>query len=776
MVNMGLPAELTRLIGRDQQARQVRQAVGDRRLVTLTGPGGGGKTRLALRVAHDGRDRFRDGAWWVELASLDDQELVAQRIAAALGVPLAPDRPAVVSIIDHLGDGDGLLVLDNCEHLAAGCAAVVDRLLRAVGGLRILSTSREPLGVAGETTWPVLPLALPDLERAVAVAELRRCPSVELFTERATAASPRFTLTEHNAAAVAGLCRRLDGIPLAIELAAAWTRVLSPAQILDKLGDDLTLLADPGRPAEARHRTLLATMDWSHDRLTSPQRKLLHALSVFAGTFGLEAVEAVADVPPAEVLQLVSELVDKSLIVVDRGDSAEPVRYRLLETVRRYTAGKLAAAGAAPRVRAAHAAFFGSMASQAESGLMGPDQRDWVIRLRRDHDNIAVALGWLYECGDAIAGLDIAGQLGRYWWFGGHFVEGASWITAFLDRPAARPRTVQRARALHALGLATFWHETPAAGVEASRERFEEAVAIFRELGDTANLATTLRDLGGYWKGRGDADVANAVLQESAALAGQIGDDYAVAAATAYLGVVAAYDGDVDEARAQLDRALPVLRERGGTDEVARCDFFLGCLDCDTGDAAAARARFEQLITLDLIAALPYVAGFGLDGLARLAAAEGQPHRALRLAGAAEATHRRAGTSAGPAYDRYVAGGVDRARQLLDPAAQHRAYERGRAMTLAEAVAEGLRPSPHGAGVEGGVLSAREAEVLRLAADGLADAQIAAALHLSPRTVGNHLSAVYRKLGVTNRTAAVRHVHYGDGSPSTSEGSVTPVT
>jgi predicted ATPase/DNA-binding CsgD family transcriptional regulator len=758
---MGLPVELTRLVGRDAAVDELRRLLGHGRLVTLAGPGGSGKTRLALRVASDSAAGFPDGVWWVELASLEDPELVPERIAAALCVPETPGRPVTASIIDHLLDRHCLVVLDNCEHLVASCASIADRLLRAAPGLVLLATSREPLGVGGETTWPVPPLALPDLHGAPSVRELLRCPSVELFVERATAAHPGFATSDADIVAVAQMCRRLDGIPLAIELAAARVRVMSPRQIFDRLGEDLLLLADRGRSTVSRHRTLLATMDWSYELLTAEEKRLFRALAVFTGGFGLEAAEAVGSagpIPAAQVLDLQSGLVEKSLVIVDHGAAA---RYRMLETVRHYAAAKLDAAGEAAGVRAAHADFFVALAQTAGPGLLGPDQRDWVIRLSQDHDNITAALGWLYERRDALRGLDLAGRLGRFWWFAGQFAEGAAWIEVFLSLPGAQRRSAERARALHALGLATFWHESPAAGVDASRCRFEEAVEIYRELGDDHALAAALRDLGGYWKGRGDPAIAHVVLEESIAIAERIGDDCAAAAATAYLGILASYKGELDRARALLERSLPVLHERGGADDLIRCVFFLACLDCDAGYSAAARARFKQLITKDVLTALPYTGGFALDGLARLAAAEGQPQRAMRMAGAARAAHERVGTSAGPAYDEYVRRGLEPTRRLLDQAVADREHQRGRALSLDDAVDEGLRPPPGRRPTEGSgdlavVLSAREAEVLNLAAEGLADAEIATALHLSRRTVGNHLGSAYRKLGVGSRTAAIR--------------------
>jgi predicted ATPase/DNA-binding CsgD family transcriptional regulator len=743
-----LPAEATSLVGRDRELTEIRLVLDQTRLLTLAGPGGCGKTRLALRVAAESAAADPDGVWWVDLGPLDDPDLVPQRLARALGVPESPGRAVTPAVIEHLAGRRGLLVLDNCEHLVDACAALADSLLRALPEVRLLATSREPLGVAGEVSWPVPPLAVPADGSA---GDLVRCPSVALFLERARAARPTFAASPDDLAVVAALCRALDGIPLAIELAAARVRVLSPATLLSRLGEDLGVLADRGRTATARHRTLLATMDWSHDLLTPDERRLFGALSAFAGGFDLAAAEAVgAAVGVAAVLDALSGLVEKSLVQVDGS------RFQMLETVRRYAADRAGASDTARVARAAHAEHVERLARLAEPGLLGPEQQAWVVRLGADHANIAAALGFLHERGEVARGLDLAGRLGRYWWFAGQFAEGAAWLEAFLGRPGALARGPQRARALHALGLATFWHETPAAGVEASRRRFEEAADICRELGDDRALAAVLRDLGGYWKGGSDPGEARAVLAESVAIAERIGDRSAVAAATVYLGIVAVYQADAAAARALLERAAVGLRECG-TDERVRCLYFQACLDCDTGDVARARARFGELISADILVAMPYSAGFALDGLARLAVVEGHPRRALRLAGAARAAHRRLGTSAGPAYDDYVRRGLEPAWRAVGVTVGEKAYQNGLAVPLFDAVAEGLRPAwSHVDGEELGGLSAREAEVLSLVAEGLADAEVAGRLHLSPRTVGNHLSSAYRKLGVGSRTAAIR--------------------
>ena len=348
-------------------------------------------------------------------------------------------------------------------------------------------------------------------------------------------------------------------------------------------------------------------------------------------------------------------------------------------------------------------------------------------------------------------GLRLLGRLGRYWWYAGRFAEGARWIQWFLDRPTAVDHPADRADALHALGLACFWHESAQAGIEVARQRFEQAAELYRQLGDDAGLAATLRDLGCYWKGYGDFDRARAVLTECIAVGEALGDTAIVAGAASYLGIVAAYQGDASTARPLFEQCLATLPIEEGSDEATRSMFFLACLDCDAGDAASARTRLQTLLALETMQSLPYTAGFALDGLARLAQAEHQPTRALRLAGAARSAHQALGTSAGPAYDEFIHCGLKPAAAWLGPARAERARDDGGRLPALDAMLEGLDPPEP----PDGPLSGRECEVLQLMSTGLADGEIASRLHLSRRTVGNHLGSIYRKLDVTNRTAAV---------------------
>ncbi|MGH3090644.1 MAG: ATP-binding protein, partial [Rubrobacteraceae bacterium] len=417
-----LPLELTSFIGREKEISEVKGLLEGTRLLTLTGSGGCGKTRLALEVAADVAKDFDDGAWWVGLASLSDADLAPKAAASALGARERPGRTLTEALSDHLRYRKLLLVLDNCEHVIASCAALADALLRFCPGLRVLATSREALGVAGEVSWPVPSLSLPDPGHPPSSESLARYEAPRLFVERAAAST--FAPTKRSAAAVAHLCHRLDGIPLAIELAAARTRVLSAEQIDARLDDCFRLLTTGSRTALPRQRTLQATMDWSHDLLDRDERTVFRRLSVFAGGFTLEAAEKVCagdGIEEEDALDLLARLVDQSLGVF-RGEGGE-ARYRLLETIRQYGGEKLRESGEARATRRRHADFFHSLAEEAKPKLVGTEQASWLERLETEHDNLRATLGWLEEEGEAERGLRLATALLRFWWFRGHLAE-----------------------------------------------------------------------------------------------------------------------------------------------------------------------------------------------------------------------------------------------------------------------------------------------------------------------------------------------------------------
>ena len=423
----------------DEGRRRLRSA----RLLTLTGPGGSGKTRLALEIAAECLGDFTDGAWLVALAPIADPALVSRAVAQALGLDDKSGQTVQRALSEHLRDKSLLLMLDNCEHLVAACAELAESLLQAAPGLRILATSREALGVTGENSYPVPALPLPDAGQTPTLEVLAQSEAVRLFVERAAAVRPVFALTEDNAAAVAQICQRLDGIPLAIELAAARTRALTADQIAARLDKRFGLLTSGSRTAPPRQQTLRGAIDWSYDLLSPAERRLLRRLSVFAGGWSLEAAEEAAGAP--EALDLLSQLVSKSLVLAEQRPGQEG-RFRMLETIREYAQEKLAEAGEAEAAQDQHLTYYVALAEEAEPELRGHGQAQWLKRLDQENDNLRAALAWAIQSGQAEPALHLAGDLGGFWNMRGYLLEGHRWLEAALSLPASpgAPRSSSR--------------------------------------------------------------------------------------------------------------------------------------------------------------------------------------------------------------------------------------------------------------------------------------------------------------------------------------------
>jgi len=581
-----LPAPTSSFVGRRRELAGLRRALATCRLVTLTGPGGCGKTRLALRVAEAERPRYRDGVWLVELAALTDPALVAAGVAAAIGQP-ASDLDAVTA---YLRDRQVLIVLDNCEHLIDASASVAESVLRACAGVTVLATSREALGVPGEARWPVPPLSLEPTDTSPAYSE-----AALLFAERAGQHRPEFASRfADDAAAVAAICRRLDGMPLAIELAAARVAVLSAQQIADRLGGRLDLLNTGSRTALPRHQTLRAALDWSYDLLPGPERAVFDQLAVFAGGFSLEAAEAVVAAPGPAVLDRVASLVGKSLVVAEEHDGV--VRYRYLETIRQYAAEKLDAAGATAAARNAHLTWCLALAERAAPELRGPEQQLWLDRIALEHDNIRAALTWSASR-DPRSGLRLASAVWWFWWLRGYVAEGLRWLARLTDAPGAS--AAERVAALRATAILAHadgsYDRAEAAfrsclsgyreladrlgeaqsqnglGVvawergryEQARASWREALALFRELEDRRGMGTALNNLGLVAREQGEYELAVATWQECAEHYRALADEQGVASALSNLGEVFIITGDYDRA-GELCAQSRALRQRLG--------------------------------------------------------------------------------------------------------------------------------------------------------------------------------------------------------------------
>lgn len=681
-----LPRELTSFIGREEQIAEIRDLLPRTHLLTLTGPGGCGKTRLAIQVAAEILHEYPDGVWLAELAALSDPALVPQALASQLRVPEEPSRGPLASLTDFLQPRELLLVLDNCEHLVEGCAQIAETLLRACPRLRILATSREGLGVTGETVWIVPSLALPPDEPAPpGLGALRECESVCLFLERAAAAVPRLTFSDAHAPAIARICRRLDGIPLAIELAAVRVKVLPVEQIALRLDDRFRLLTGGGRTALPRHQTLRAAIDWSHELLTEAEKTLLRRLSVFAGGWTLDAAESVcagSEIEGGDVLDLLARLADRSLVSVDQeridAGPAGEFRYRLLETVREYAGERLREAGEGEEVREQHRLFYMGFAEQAEPQLAGADQGRWLNRLQREQDNFRAALAWSV---DSESRLRLAGALWRFWYQRGPLAEGRGWLEGALARsPGCAPAA--RAKALSGAGnLAAQQGDYAAA-----RAFHEQSLTLRREMNDPAGIAGSLNNLGIVARHQGEAEVARDYFDQSLAINRATGNQALTAAALVNLAVIAQEQGDPGTAEPWLQESRAIYEQLGDRWRVAITLQNLGKVALHRHRLEEAQQLFRAGLTAFQEIGDRSSSVMCLNGLAMVASDRGDRQRAARLFAAEEAARSAAGAPI-PLSDRAeVQRYIQTVREGLPGPEFCRAWDEGLRMTLDEAI------------------------------------------------------------------------------------------
>lgn len=619
-----LPAQTTSFIGRAKEMAEVARLLGRTRLLTLTGTAGAGKTRLALQVAADLLDGYPDGVWLVELAAIADPALLAPRAAAAMRVREVPGRPILDTLVNVLKPARTLVIMDNCEHLVDACAQFAQVLLQASPGLVILATSREPLQIPGEVVYTVPPLAAPDPRRPQPADVLAQFDAVRLFVDRATSQQVTFRLSAANAPAVAQICGTLDGIPLAIELAAARTAALSVEDVAARLGDRFQLLRGGPRTAPARQQALEAMLDWSYDLLTAPERTLFNRLSIFRGGFTLDAAEGIcADgLGPREPLTLLANLVSKSLVVMDA--EATSTRYRLLETVRAYGQARLLASGEEPELRRRHRDWYLRLAEQAEPMLIMPDQA-WLDRIEAELDNFRAALVWTLDVGEREAARRIAVALRQVWLVRGYWSEGSRWLTAALE--GGTEPSLLRARALQAAGsLAQYQGQYERASALA-----EESLSLHRRFDDRAGMATALTTLGNVAYHRGDYHNARTLHEEGLAYGRQTGDDRLIAGALVNLALIADHQGDYERAAALCTESLTRFSTAGDRRGMAFALHMLGILAGDLGDPETARARHEASLALRRDLGDHRGIASSLSNLAQLAQAQGDHSRAAGL-------------------------------------------------------------------------------------------------------------------------------------------------
>jgi predicted ATPase/DNA-binding CsgD family transcriptional regulator len=750
-----LPIDVTSFVGRRRELSEARRLLGDARLLTLTGAGGVGKTRLALRLAAEVRRTFPDGVRLADLAPLQDRELVPQAVIAALGLPDHATRLPVDTLLEYLAGKRLLLVLDNCEHLADACAVLATKLLSQAAGLRILATSRQLLNVEGEQVLEVPPLSVPDPDWLPAGGPLIEYEAVRLFAERAAAVVPDFAITAGNGAVVARLCQGVDGIPLAIELAAVRLRVLSAEQILERLDDRYRLLTGGRRTALERHQTLRAAIEWSYD-LCSPQEQILwRRLSVFSGGFDLEAVEqtcADEDIAQEDVFGLVTSLVDKSVLA--REEHGSRVRYRLLETIRQYGQTRLTESGQEKPLRRKHRDYYHYLALRADAAVMSSRQTEWLQRLRPDLPNMRVALDFcLTEPGQVQAGLQVASALQYYWLFYGLLREARQWLTRALELDP-RP-TVIRSKALSAAAFILLLQ----GDMDAALALRDEGNALARQLDDGRALAHATHICGMAAWAQGDLHDAILLLTEALERARTDGDDPTETFIDLlFLAMTTALLGDGRSA-ARSAETLAAAQSAGAEWSIAWGKWALGLHHFVEGDNRLAAGLFQDALRLHRTFSNQWGYAWCTEALAWTAATDEQYERASQLLGATEATLRTIGGMGG---FKLFAAGHERCEAQLRHALGDDAYataaQRGTDLSLDRAVAYALgeqatTPSPAPSLTRAlGVLTRRERQVAELIAQGLSNKEIAARLVISPRTVEGHIEHILTKLGFTSRT------------------------
>src|SRR5579864_1291279 len=587
-----LPVQLTSFVGREREIAEIKRHLSMTRLVTLTGTGGCGKTRLALQVAADLAEQYEDGVWLVETEAISDPFLVPTAVASALGLREEPGRLLVSTLTDSLRSKKLLLVLDNCEHLIEACAHLVQSLLRACPYLQFLATSREPLNINGEVTWRVPSLSLRPLG-SPSDDNLISSEAGRLFVQRAQTALPTFAVTPANALLVADICYRLDGIPLAIELVATRVRGLTLGEIADQLNGQLALVTHGTRTALPRHRTLRATLDWSHNLLSSKERVALRRVAVFAGEFALQAVGVVCaggGLEEAEILDLLTQLIDKSLVTMDEQGAG---RYRLLETVRRYGTEKLLESGEIDELCLRHQRFFLRLVEGVESHLSGSEQTVWMDRLEKEHANLLAAMEWSRTRAPYV-GLRIAGAMWEFWEARGYLSEGRRWLDILLE--AAGPDAPPAVRAKASKGAAVIARDQ--GDTRRATALLDEALALYRGLGDSYGIASSLNNLGLVHWHEGNHALAHARLEEALVWWRRVGYQRGVAGTLANMGNLASEEGDYVAARSLYEKSLSVMRELGDQRSAATVVNNLGLACLYAGEQTLARSLLEQSLSI----------------------------------------------------------------------------------------------------------------------------------------------------------------------------------
>jgi non-specific serine/threonine protein kinase len=756
-----LPVTVTRFVGRRRELAEVRRLIAQSRLVTLTGVGGVGKTRLATEAAARLGSAFPGGTWMADLSAVVDGGQAAQAVVNALGVVERSTRPATEKIIGHFAGAVALLVLDNCEHLDDACAVLVDQLLTQTSGVRVLATSRRPLGLTGEHLLPVPPLSVPDPADPAGLAggdglgpfDLSRFDAVTLLADRTAALRPGFAVTDANAAAVARVCAQLDGLPLAIELAASRLRTLSPEQLADRLEQRFAVLTRGSPVAQPRQQTLRALFDWSYSLCSAPERLLWARLSVFAGTFDLEAAEAVCagpGLPSGAILDQLDRLVAQSIVLAE--PHGAQMRFRLLETIRQYGRERLAQTAEEQPLRWRHRDFYLGLARAQAAEWFGPRQEEGLARLRAEHANLRAALeASVADPAGPGAALAFVTALRCHWYADGYLAEGRTWLDHALSLPAGSAAAEQDR--VHALWVAA-WVGLLQGDGPAVLSRLDECDALAAALGDqrAAGFSRSLRGTAELFAGR--IEPAIALFEEALAGFGSIGENEGGGWARFQFAISLAHHGESARAQAAGREAIGASEAHG--ERLCR-SYTLWVLGFDTwlqgGPDAAALARSGLAIQRGFND--PVGVALIIELLAWITASDGEASRAAALLATAESVWALIGTTIaafGPALGTHRAGCEARVRAALSPQELAAASRQGRQPTVEAAIASILdQPAAAGPPRSASPLTAREQEIAALVAEGLSNRAIAARLVISTRTVDGHVERILAKLGFSSR-------------------------
>lgn len=769
-----LPTPLTSFVGRKAEITKIKQSLTSTRLLTLTGVGGCGKTRLALRVASDFANArtFKDGICWVDLSHLTDPTLVPRAMARSLGLREAPDARLMEALSKSLGSKDLLLVLDNCEHLTTACAGLVETLLQAAPNLKVLATSREPLQVPGEKAWLVPSLLMPEPKQILRdgdpTASLMKYDGIRLLVERAASILPSFGLTPENANAVLQICQRLDGIPLALELAATQVNVLTVAEIAERLNDRLALLALGNRAAVLpRHQTLRATLDWSYDLLSEKERVFFPRLAVFAGGFTLDAAEAICSgkgIEHGEILEMLSRLVHQSLVVAQTQER-RAARYHLLETIRQYGVQVLQASSQSSIQHRNHAQYFCELAERIEPELRGPAQVHWLGQLEIEHDNFRAALAWSLTNEHELA-LRLTAALSWFWRQHNHFSEGRRWLDAALATDTVTPVST-RIRALTGLGSLAFAQNDDVLAAQ----YLDASLALARSENDKTGIAWSLHGLARVANYQRDYTRAAMLVEESLRVFQDLGDRDGLAYTFYIRGLSARLQGNYAAARQHFQESLKVSRPVGDVWLIAWTLIHSARVEYAMGDLAQALEFVHESLELSWELKTAWGIDVCLQLIAQIAGAYKRLRQAARLLSVVASLDETYGFRAPLPKDRAdIERILTSAKVKLGAKKFAAAWAEGHALTLEQAVEEGLglanslagkielnlpqvQPASSSTLVES--LNPRELQVLRLIASGHSNREIADQLMLTSGTIKWHANNLFSKLGVHSRTQAI---------------------